>query len=87
MKLVFHLLDVYWHLVQFAIKRTLEYRANAIVQSLYGIVYLIMLFSILKLIYANTPRLGDWTEGETMLMFGLFHSLYYLSSFFLFRVN
>lgn len=55
-----------------SIAREAEFRANFWANVVANAGWLIFFVAFIKVIYYNTPRIADWTEGEAMVLTGTF---------------
>lgn len=77
-----HLYRAYWAA---CLAREAEFRANFWANAIVNFGWLIFFFVFVKMIFRNTDRIGTWTEGEVMVLTGVFTLLYGLFNIALFE--
>lgn len=75
-------LYIVWTMFVMSLKTILEYRLNFILHLIYGPMYSLTLYLILRIAYARTPTLAGWNIDEGILLFFVFHFLYMTYYFF-----
>jgi len=68
-------LVIWLEVLKTSLKLMIGYRTQALVQSLFVIMYVIMLYIIMRVIFLHTDFLGGWSRSEAMLLFGIVNLL------------
>lgn len=80
MKTFIRYIKLIFQFFSFTLKSLLTYRVNFIVQSLYGPMYIFVMFMVLNIAFNKAGSLAGWSKGEGILLFSTFHLLYLTGS-------
>lgn len=79
-----HMLHIWLQVLALSLKQLIGYRTQAIVRSLYVLMYGIMMFVIIQVMFISTDQISTWTKDEVLLLFSVVNCLGLLA-FFLFH--
>lgn len=69
-------LHIYSIILKTTLQQVLQYRVNAVIQSLYGFVYLTALYFAIQLMFLNTTTIAGWSKNEVNLMFSVMITMF-----------
>lgn len=71
-------LVIYKKILTTTIQRALEYRLNALVQSLYGIVFMLAILVSLNVMFSHADSIAGWNRSEALLLFSVMNMMFVL---------
>lgn len=71
-------LRIYSHILKTSIQQVLEYRLNAVVESLYGFFYLGALYFSVHIMFLHTTSIAGWSKNEVFLIFSVMSTMFTL---------